>query len=249
MRSVSQKPMQNWLSLLIVFFAICTQSLTGFGAGLVSVAFLPGVMGMVTAVPMIALITGTLEIILLFRLRSAFNFKAVWRMALTTLLGIPIGVWALRGLSEKVLLPILGVVMAGYALYALFNFKLPRLEHPGWAFLTGFLSGILSGAYSVGGPPMIIYGDCRGWEPGEFKSNLQGFFLLNDGLAIVNHAIVGNLTHSVWTGYLWALPLVVLGLVAGSGLDRFLNPHTFRKLVLVLLVIMGLRFILTAFMG
>ena len=83
-------------------------------------------------------------------------------------------------MSEKILLPVLGVVMTGYALYALFNLKLPRLEHSAWAYLIGFLSGLLSGAYSVGGPPVIIYGDCRGWEPDEFKSNMQGFFVLND---------------------------------------------------------------------
>jgi uncharacterized protein len=241
--------MQNWLSILVVFFAVITQTLTGFGAGLVSMAFLPGILGVRTAAPMVALITGTLELILLIRFRTAFNLKAVWRLAVTTLIGLPIGVWALRGVSEKILLPILGVVMAGYALYALFNFKLPRLEHPGWAFLTGFLSGILSGAYSVGGPPVIIYGNCRGWEPDEFKSNLQGFFLLNDSLAILLHGIAGNLTPAVKTGYLWALPVIGLGLLAGAGLERLVNPHTFRKLVLILLVIMGVRFMLIPFMG
>jgi len=241
--------MQNWLSLLVIFFAVCTQTLTGFGAGLVSVAFLPGILGVRTAVPIVALTTGTLELALLIRFRAAFNLRAIWRLALTSLIGIPIGVWALRGLSERILLPTLGVIMAGYALYALFELRLPRLEHPAWAYLTGFLSGILSGAYSVGGPPVIIYGNCRGWQPDEFKSNLQGFFLLNDGLAIINHAIVGNLTHTVWTGYLWGLPFLALGLLAGAGLERFINPNTFRKLVLILLVVMGLRFMALAFTG
>jgi uncharacterized protein len=239
--------MQNWLSIIVVFFAVITQTLTGFGSGLVSMAFLPGLLGVRTASPMVALITGTLELILLIRFRASFNLKAVWRLAVTTLLGIPLGVWALRGLSEKILLPVLGVVMTGYALYALFNLKLPRLEHPAWAFLTGFLSGILSGAYSVGGPPVIIYGNCRGWQPDEFKSNLQGFFLLNDGLAIIYHSIAGNLTPAVTNGYLWALPVIVLGLLAGAGLDRFLSPQGFRKLVLILLVIMGVRLFLSAF--
>jgi uncharacterized membrane protein YfcA len=241
--------MQNWLALLVVFFAVITQTLTGFGSGLVSMAFLPGMLGIRTASPLVALFTGTMELILLVRFRAAFNLRAVWRLALATLLGLPLGVWALRSLSEQILLPVLGVVMTGYALYALFNLKLPRLEHPAWAYLTGFLSGILSGAYSVGGPPVIVYGNCRGWQPDEFKSNLQGFFLLNDGLAIIYHAIAGNLTHAVWTGFLWSLPVLGLGLLAGAGLDRFLNPQSFRKLVLILLVIMGMRLFLMAFTG
>jgi len=241
--------MQNWLALLVVFFAVLTQSLTGFGSGLVSMAFLPGMLGIKTAVPLVALITGTMELILLIRFRAAFNLRAVWRLALATLVGLPLGVLALRGLSEKILLPVLGVVMSGYALYALLNLKLPRLEHSAWAYLTGFLSGLLSGAYSVGGPPVIIYGNCRRWEPDEFKSNLQGFFLLNDGLAIIYHGIAGNLTPKVWTGYLWSLPVIGIGILAGAWLDHFINPQTFRQVVLVLLVIMGIRFILSAFWG
>ena len=87
--------MQNWLSILVVLFAVITQSLTGFGSGLVSMAFLPGILGVRTAAPLVALITGTMELILLIRFRASFNLKAVWRLAITTLVGLPIGVWAL----------------------------------------------------------------------------------------------------------------------------------------------------------
>ena len=241
--------MQIWLLLIVIFFAVITQTLTGFGAGLVAMAFLPGLLGIRTAVPLVVLVTTSLELVLLIRLRSKFNFNAVWRLMLTSLIGIPLGVWALRGINELVLLFILGLGMLGYALYSLFEFKLPRLNHPVWAYLAGFLSGLLGGAYSVAGPPAIIYGNCRGWNPEEFKGNLQGFFLVGDCLAILNHAFVGNLTHLVWTDFLWAVPVTALGLLAGVFLDRFVNPQLFRKLVLVLLVIMGLRFILSVFLG
>lgn len=232
------------LPLIIVFLAIFVQSLTGFGSGLVSMAFLPDLLGVRTAAPLVALVTSTLEITLLIRYRSAFNLRAVWRLIAASIFGIPLGVWALRGVNEKVLLDVLGFVMAGYALYALLNFKLPELNHPAWAYLAGFLSGILSGAYSVGGPPVIIYVNCRRWLPDEFKSNLQGLFLVNDILTIFSHGLSGNLTPTVWKTYLLALPVIALGVLAGAGLDRCLNPLMFRKIVLVLLIIMGVRLIL-----
>ena len=37
---------------------------------------------------------------------------------------------------------------------------------------------------------------------------------------------------------------MALGLLAGTSLDRFLDPQVFRKIVLVLLVVMGVRLIL-----
>jgi hypothetical protein len=236
--------MSQLFTLIVIFLAIFTQSLTGFGSGLVSMAFLPDILGVRTAVPLVVLVTGTLEAILLVRYRSAFNLKAVRPLTLASVFGIPVGVWALRGLDEDVLLTVLGVVMAGYALYALLNFRLPELKHPAWAIIFGFFAGVLSGAYSVGGPPAIIYGSCRRWGPEEFKSNLQGFFLVNDTLAILSHGLSGNLTPVVWHTYLLVLPALGLGILAGTALDRFIDPRLFRKMVLILLVVMGVRMIL-----
>lgn len=233
--------MRTLYELLIFLVAVFTQSLAGFGSGLVSMAFLPLLLPVLTAAPVVALLTSSLEMILLIRFRSAFNWKAVLPLTGASLLGIPIGVWALRGLSEGFLLHILGAVMAGYAAYALLNFRLPELKHPVWALVFGFAAGILSGAYSVGGPPAIIYGNCRRWQPDEFKSNLQGFFLINDVIVLINHAIVGNLTPAVWQTFALAVPMIVVGLLAGSRLDRRLNPLVFRKLVLGLLIVMGVR--------
>jgi len=238
---------QSLLLIFVVFFAIFTQSLTGFGSGLVSMTVLPDLLGMRTAVPLVALTTASLEVIMLIRYRTSFKIQTVWRMMVSSLIAIPFGVWALRNLNEQILLPILGGIMVSYSLYALLNFKLPRLENPAWAFVAGALAGLLSGAYSAGGPPAIIYGHCRGWKPDEFKSNLQGFFLFNDALALLTHAWVGNLTPLVWKSYLLILPAIAVGFLAGVSLDRFLNPERFRRLALGLLVIMGLRLILTAF--
>lgn len=236
--------MQTLLPLLIILLGVFTQSLTGFGSGLVSMAFLPSILGVRTAVPLVALVTGTIELILLIRYRGAFNLRNVWRMTAASVIAIPLGGWALGRMDEDILLTILGLIIAGYALYALLNFKLPQLNNPAWAYLAGFLAGLLSGAYSVGGPPAIIYGTCRRWEPAEFKSNLQGFFLVNDALAIVVHGWYGRLTPEVTRYYLFALPVIAIGITAGTSLDRYIDPPTFRKIALFLLVIMGVRMVI-----
>ena len=236
--------MTTLFKLLIFFVAVFTQSLAGFGSGLVSMAFLPILLPVLTAAPVVAMLTSSLEALLLIRYRSAFNWKAVLPLTTASLFGIPFGVWSLRGIDEGILLHILGAVMAGYATYALLNFRLPELKHPVWAVVFGFAAGILSGAYSVGGPPAIIYGNCRRWKPDEFKSNLQGFFLINDVIVLLNHAVVGNLTPAVWQTFALALPMILIGLLAGWRLDRRLDPLLFRKLVLGLLIIMGVRLML-----
>lgn len=237
--------MYTFAQLLVFFLAVFTQSLAGFGAGLVSMAFLPALIPVRTAAPVVALLTSTLEAILLFRYRSAFKLKAIWPLIAASLFGIPVGVGALRGLNEGVLLRGLGAVMAGYALYSLLNFRLPELKHPLWAPVFGFAGGVLSGAYSVGGPPVIIYGDCRRWQPDEFKINLQGFFLINDAITISTHAVSGNLTPVVWQTYLLALPAIAAGILAVGALDRRIDPLLVRRMAMGLLVVMGVRLIIT----
>ena len=168
----------------------------------------------------------------------------MWRLSLAALVGIPIGLALARSVSEDLVLTVLGVILVGYSLYALIAPRLPELKHPLWAFVFGFIGGILSGAYNVAGPAAVIYGNCRRWQPDEFRSNLQAFFLINDAFVLINHGLAGNLKPIVWSYYLVALPAIVLGIFFGLKLDRRINPDVFRKMVQVLLIVMGLRLIL-----
>lgn len=228
---------------LVIFLAVFTQSLTGFGSALVAMALLPALIGIRTATPLVALVGLTIEVALLLRYHAAFRLKSVWRLIVASLVGIPLGLLVLRRGDEHLALAILGCVLVGYALYALFEKPLPRLKSNAWAYSTGFAAGMLGGAYNTSGPPVVIYGDAQRWPPAEFKSNLQGFFFVTNIFVIAGHALSGNLTYRVWIGYLWVLPAIALGILLGMWLASRINPAVFRKLVLVLLIVMGVRMI------
>lgn len=229
---------------LIVFIAITVQAASGFGLALVSMPLLVGLIGIRSASPLVAMVAITAELFLLFRYRHALNFTAVKQLSLASILGIPLGIYLLREVDAKIVTTILGIVIAGYALYALTSPRLPRLQKAVWAYSFGFLGGILAGAYNTSGPPVIIFGTCRRWEPASFKGNLQAYFLFNTLFTLAAHVISGNVTAVVWQNYLWALPAIGLGLLLGNQVDKWLNPVQFRKVVLILLVILGIRLIM-----
>lgn len=228
---------------LVVFLAAFTQSLSGFGLALVSMALLPSVIGIHMATPLVALVAVAIETILLLRYRETLDVHAIWRVVLAALVGTPLGVLLLSNVDEKLALSILGIVISGYALYALLGLKLPRLEGSLWAYSAGLVGGLLGGAYNTSGPPVIVYADCRRWPPDVFKSNLQGYFIISSLAIMATHALNGNITLPVIKTFWWTLPFIGVGLLAGLSLDRWLNPVTFRKVVLVLLVLMGIRLI------
>lgn len=229
----------------VVFLALFTQSLSGFGLSLVSMPLLVPVLGIQTAAPFIAVIALVGEIILLVYYREALNMGLVWRLAAASIVATPLGVFLLRLAPERLVLGVLGFIVAGYVLYALFQFRLPRLEHSLWGYLAGFLAGLLGGAYNTSGPPVILYGNCRRWPRDSFKSNLQGFFVVNSVVILLSHFVAGGLTAEVWGIVPFGLGAAVVGIVAGTRLDKRLNPETFRKVVLVLLFVLGVRLLVS----
>lgn len=230
--------------LFVVLTGCFTQSLTGFGVALVKMAMLPSVLGLQVATPLVALVAISLEFLMLIRYRASLQFKSISGLLLSSLLAIPFGVLYFRSLDEETALFILGLVITLYALYALTGFRLPEFKHQAWAWLFGLISGLLGGAYNTSGPPVIVYGSCRRWSPQEFKSNLSGFFLAGSLVVVSTHWVGGNLTSEVWSFFLISLPALLLGFLLGQGLDKWLNPEIFRRIVLVLLVILGGRLML-----
>lgn len=232
------------LLFLIIFLAIFTQTVTGFGVALVSMPLLLLVMDIGQAAPLVALVAGVAEALLLLYYRADLNVRAVGRLIVASLVGIPVGVLALRRVDEGVITAVLGLLLVAYALYALSGLRLPQLSHPGWAYGFGFVAGLLGGAYNTSGPPVIVYGACRRWPPAEFKSNLQGFFVVSSYAIIAAHALGGSFTPEVWQRFFIAIPAIFLALLIGFQVDRFLNPERFRRLLLLVLLGLGASLII-----
>ena len=228
----------------IILIGAFTQSLAGFGFALVAMPLLSPLLGLKITAPLIALLGTLLNIVLIIRYHPSLNFKIVWKLSLVACLTIPLGVYLLDVIDQDLALLLLGIIVIIYSLYALLKFKLPALEHPAWLYVAGFTGGLLGGMFNTNGPPVIIYGHCRNWSPEEFKVNLQGFFLLNNIVIIASHVWRNNFTSEV-LGYFWsALPALVVGMVAGLSMDKFISPDSFRKIVLYLLLIIGIRLVI-----
>ncbi len=61
---------------------------------------------------------------------------------------------------------------------------------------------------------------------------------------ILGHLISENLTVDVWKYFLVAAPAMILGVIAGLSFDKVINPELFRKIGLILLLIMGVDLVM-----
>ena len=227
------------LIALVVFVAAAVQGVLGFGGALVAMPLLVTLVGVQTATPAFALI-GTLATLLnAIRWRAHVTLGDLVQLVVPAALGIPIGVLFLARVDANVVTRVLGAILILYAVYNLLGWAVPPLRHRAWAVVAGFSSGILSGAFNTGGPPVIVFADARGWTAERFRGNLQTYFVLTSFFLLLSHGLTGHFTPVVWRTALIGVPALLVGQLVGVRLCRYLNPDAFRRLVLVFLLLLG----------
>lgn len=232
------------LIALVVFVAAAVQGIMGFGGALVAMPLLVSLVGVQTATPAFAII-GTLATLLnTIRWRSYVTLRDLMPLVIPAALGVPIGVLVLTRVDAHVVTRLLGGVLVLYAVYNLLGRGLPPLRNRAWAIAAGFSSGILSGAFNTGGPPVIVFADASGWTADRFRANLQTYFMLTSVFLLASHALTGNFTTTVYHTALIGVPALLVGQFVGVRLCRYINPARFRRLVLVLLLALGLQLLI-----
>jgi hypothetical protein len=110
---------------------------------------------------------------------------------------------------------------------------------PRWGYAFGLAAGLLGGAITSGGPPIVIYGALRRMPPDEFRATLQGCFTPLNAAILLGHALGGFWTQPVLELYLLSLPAALLGLWVGSRFKRRIPARAFEKVVYAGLVALG----------
>jgi len=106
--------------MAVVAAAGFIHSAAGFGAAMVAMPALTLLLGIQTSAPLVAL-TGLITApLVLLQNRRGLDIKEAGRLILASLLGIPLGVLALKQLDEQIVTGFLGIVLIGYASYTLY---------------------------------------------------------------------------------------------------------------------------------
>jgi uncharacterized membrane protein YfcA len=228
------------LVLSILFISTFTRSALGFGDALIAMPLLALVVGIQVATPLTAFAASTIAItILITGGWRKVDIKAAWRLIVSSLIGIPIGLYFLKTAPEPVIKAALGVILIAFGLYNLITPKLPTFKNEKLAYVFGLIAGILGGAYNTNGPPVVIYGTLRGWSPESFRSTLQAYFLPTGGMILISHGLAGLWTPTVLRLYAYALPLIMLAIFLGGRANKVMSGGRFNRIIYASLILMG----------
>lgn len=232
----------DWIFLLVfavIFLATLVRSAFGFGEALIAVPLLALIMPVEVAAPLAVLLSITVAAVVVARDWRAVHFESAWRLVLSTLLGVPLGLLLLVTAAEPVVKSILAIVIIAFSAFCLSRRVPMTLRHDRFAWLFGFAAGVLGGAYGMNGPPLVAYGALRGWSPQRFRATLQGYFLPASLVGMAGYWAAGLWTMEVTRTYLLTLPLASLAIALGGVLNRRFSGKVFLTCVHIGLILAG----------
>jgi len=225
--------------LVILFLSTFTRSALGFGDALIAMPLLAMVVGMRTATPLVAFAASTIAITIMLGGWRRVDFGTAWRLIVSSLVGIPIGLFFLKAAPEVIVQAILGLVLIVFGSYSLLKPNLLALRGERLSYLFGLAAGILGGAYNANGPPVVIYGALRRWPPERFRATLQCYFVPTGLTILISHGLAGLWNPTVLRLYAYALPVIMLAIFLGGRLNKAMAGGRFNRVVYVSLVAMG----------
>jgi len=235
-----------------VFAGAFVQSVAGFGLALIAMPLVSLVLPLTVAVPAQGVFGATVALSVLARHWREMRWRDAAVLILGSALGLPIGIWLLHIGAPGIVKTALGVILIAYGLFELFlrarlsaDAEAAAQNRPSGfgAAIAGFAAGVMGGAYATNGPPAVVYGTLRRWPAPRFKSTMQAFFLVNNVMIVLGHAARGLFTESAATLLAVGLPALAAGLWLGTRLESRVSGPAFRKLVLVLIVILGVSLV------
>ena len=213
----------------------------GIGFPVVAMAILPLFITPISAITVIALPIVVTNIQQLFSEKEWRHIIIKYRyMALFMLLASFLSSQILTQISVDLITAIIGFALALFAIYSLFNFTLPITTHSSWQIIAGASSGLLSGMTGIQSTA-IIYFASLDISRDEFVGAV-GYIFLVGGLGLTIGLINNNfLNSSTVMLSLFGVLFSVVGFKLGSLLRPYIHSELFKKLLFLLMLIIGMK--------
>lgn len=234
---------------LIVLATHFVQGITGFGCAVLAMPFCIMLTGIDTARPVLTVLALVLDVYLLVISWKQVEWRHYFGILAFVLPGLPIGMVAFNILPQATLTRILAVFMVIVAIQGLASeFRSRgRVLRPWPAWLLDsllFIGGAMQGAFTSGGPPVIIYATQKLKNKSSFRATLVAVwttlnvFIIAD--IVLRHQLAGLPGRLVLT----SLPFLALGAVLGNVAHHHISGDHFTRLIYAVLLVSAIMMVL-----
>ncbi|MBN2260448.1 MAG: sulfite exporter TauE/SafE family protein [Clostridiales bacterium] len=225
---------------LIFFVSGLLQGITSFGFSLIALPLLSFQLDLQLIVPVLIIYSLVMNSTILLYLYKHVKVREIILIAFAGIIFTPIGMQILLFMDGNLLKMITGFFIFLFSIMLMLNKHYEIKNEKAGKLLTGALSGILNGSVSFSGPPLIIFMSNKGMEKQQFRANLTFYFWVLNIITIPTFFFGGLITSQTLVFSAKYVLFLIIGVMAGVFLGNRLKESYFKKMVIVILMILGI---------
>lgn len=242
--------MNEWVIILltgvIVFSTFTIEGIAGFGSTVMALPFVAMLIGIDKAVPMLCALSVMLSTFIVLRSWRNLDIREYGFIVLHVGLGVPIGLFLMDYLPKKWMLALLAVFMLFVGCKGLYGVlkkgaaqtETVQCRKNLLSRIILFAGGIIQGAFSSGGPLVVMYASKALPEKSKFRASLSSLWLTTNSIMVIKWTVSGNVWNmQIGKMILCALPFIICGMIFGDYLHHKADQRKFTILVYTVLII------------
>lgn len=234
------------LTVFVITLAFFTQSLFGFGGGLIAIPVLSLFMPVQDAVTLASIFQLSMGF-LIFRTHKHTGWAHIRALLPSMVIGVILGILLLKYLNED----LIRLALAGYILLHLARTHtkfdpLGRVIKAGGAHLAGFLGGTMNAMIGGGSPAFILYLKDKAAGSAEFRANITAILFLSNIPRLAGTLGAGLMTWDIVFTAAIVYPFFLAALMMGQRLHSRIPQRRFFMIIEILLSLTALLLITKA---
>jgi uncharacterized membrane protein YfcA len=214
--------------------------MTGLGFSTLCLGLLASFVDLRIAIPLVFLPSLTSNVLVMMDAgRFRESLRRFWPLFVSTIPGLAVGIWILGHSSSNLTRGILGVVLLMYGAWGLWRglFIIPEQWRKLLIVPVGFFTGIINGATGSQIMPIMPYLLSLQIDRNLLVQTINTSFTFSTMIMILGLGKMGFITGPiVMTSLIGILP-VALGIRLGGKIRKKVTEETYRRCVLMLLII------------
>jgi len=168
------------------------------------------------------------------------DLKGIAPMAVSSLLGIPPGLWIINIITPSTLKVLVGAVTIFFAIPLSFGFTKAFTKEKLAGSIFGFLSGLIGTSTSLGGPAVVIFMHNQKWPKEVIHASLAAFFLFSGASILITFAASGLMSTQTVIFSASLAPALLIGTGLGMVTFHIINQRLFRVISLAIIIGAGI---------
>jgi len=222
--------------LTCILGAAFVRGYSGFGFSLLAITALSLRLAPAEIVPSIFLMEIAASLHLLPSIWRDIHWRTIGVLLVGYTVAVPFGVWLLASMPQAPMKVALGLAVLLSTLLLMRGFALKRMPGTAATVATGGASGLLNGAFGIGGPPVVLFYLSTPGAAAIGRASIIFFFLFTDLLGVAYFATQGLVTGQSFVQFVFWMPTLLIGVWIGAHGFRRVAQATFRRWVLVILI-------------